>query len=72
MTETDVYSCLRSTYGFSDDFINTFFAPFLEGLYLTPLHYQLSRMLHFILFVGGNESLPRGVMRAVVDQLRIE
>jgi len=71
MTETDAYSCLRSTYGFSDDFINTFFAPFLEGIYLTPLHYQSSRMLHFILkmFAGGNASLPRGGMRAVVDQL---
>ena len=71
MTETDAYSCLRSTYGFSDDFINTFFAPFLEGIYLTPLHYQSSRMLHFILkmFAGGNASLPRGGMHAVVDQL---
>jgi phytoene dehydrogenase-like protein len=71
MTETDAYSCLRSKYGFSDEFVNTFFAPFLEGIYLAPLHDQSSRMLHFILkmFAGGNASLPWGGMRAVVDQL---
>ena len=71
MDEVDARSCLTKTYGLSDDFVNSFFAPFLEGIYLAPLEHISSRMVHFLLkmFAGGYASLPRGGMGAVVDQL---
>ena len=71
MEETDTLTCLKKKYNFSDDFINEFFAPFLEGIYLTPLDKQSSRMLHFVMkmFTIGSTSLPRKGMQAVSDQL---
>jgi hypothetical protein len=70
--EIDARTCLRGTYGLSDEFVNAFFAPFVEGIFLAPLEEVSSRMLHFIvkMFAGGYASLPRGGMRAIVDQLR--
>ncbi len=71
MEERDTLSCLRSTYHFSEEFISAFFAPFLEGIYLAPLHKQSSRMFHFVMkmFTVGSVSLPKGGMQAVADQL---
>ena len=71
MEERDTLSCLRSTYHFSEEFISAFFAPFLEGIYLAPLHEQSSRMFHFVMkmFTVGSVSLPKGGMQAVADQL---
>ena len=71
MEEMDTLSCLRSTYHFSEEFISTFFAPFLEGIYLAPLDEQSSRMFHFVMkmFAIGNVSLPTGGMQAVSNQL---
>jgi len=71
MEETDSLSCLRERYGFSQDFVDAFFAPFLEGIYLVPLERQSSRMLHFVLkmIARGATSLPRGGMQAVSDQM---
>jgi protoporphyrinogen oxidase len=59
MEETDTLSCLRS-YNFSEEFIQSFFAPFLEGIYLTPLDKQSSRMFHFVfkMFAVGSAALP--------------
>ena len=71
MEETDTLTCLKDTYNFSDEFIHSFFAPFLEGIYLAPLNEQSSRMFHFVMkmFTVGSTSLPKGGMQAVADQL---
>ncbi|KAL3758021.1 hypothetical protein ACHAWU_001413 [Discostella pseudostelligera] len=71
MEESDTLSCLQSTYHFSEEFISTFFAPFLEGVYLAPLQEQSSRMFHFVMkmFTIGSVSLPKGGMQAVTNQL---
>ena len=72
MDEVDARTCLTKNYGLSDDFVNSFLAPFVEGIYLTSLENISSRMLHFILkmFAGGYASLPRGGMRTMIYQLR--
>ena len=69
-TETDTLSCLRS-YNFSEEFISSFFAPFLEGIYLTPLSKQSSMMFYFVMkmFTVGSAALPMGGMQSVSDQL---
>ncbi|KAL7552330.1 hypothetical protein ACHAWF_015565 [Thalassiosira exigua] len=71
MEETDTLACLRNKYRFSEEFISSFFAPFLEGIYLTSLENQSSRMLHFVMqmFTVGSTSLPMGGMQAVSNQL---
>ena len=70
MDETDTLSCLRN-YNFSEGFIESFFAPFLEGIYLAPLDKQSSRMFHFVfkMFTTGSAALPKRGMQAVADQL---
>ena len=69
--ETDTLTCLKERWKFSESFINGFLAPFLEGIYLTPLNQQSSRMFHFVfkMFSIGNVSLPRGGIGAVSEQL---
>ncbi|KAL7500818.1 hypothetical protein ACHAWT_008994 [Skeletonema menzelii] len=69
-TETDTLSCLRG-YNFSEEFISSFFAPFLEGIYLTPLSKQSSKMFYFVMkmFTVGSAALPMGGMQSVSDQL---
>ena len=71
MEETDTLTCLKEKYKFSDDFISQFLAPFLEGIYLSPLDQQSSRMFHFVMkmFTVGSTSLPKGGMQAVANQL---
>ncbi|KAL3789655.1 hypothetical protein ACHAW5_002372 [Stephanodiscus triporus] len=34
MDETDARTCLRETYGFPEEFMNSFFASFVEGIFL--------------------------------------
>eukprot|EP00588_Corethron_pennatum_P015297 CAMPEP_0194281202 /NCGR_PEP_ID=MMETSP0169-20130528/20206_1 /TAXON_ID=218684 /ORGANISM="Corethron pennatum, Strain L29A3" /LENGTH=252 /DNA_ID=CAMNT_0039026195 /DNA_START=46 /DNA_END=800 /DNA_ORIENTATION=+ len=60
--ETDTLSCLRDRWGFSERFIDEFYTPFLEGIYLAPLDQQSSRMFHFIfkMFSEGAAALPAG------------
>ena len=72
MEETDTLSCLTDKYNFSEGFISQFFAPFLEGIYVAPLHQQSNRMLHFVMkmFTVGVTSLPKGGMQAVANQLK--
>jgi phytoene dehydrogenase-like protein len=69
--ETDTESALIERWGFSDDFINTFLKPFLEGIYLSPLSQQSSRMFSFVfkMFSDGSAALPKGGMIAVTNQL---
>mmetsp|Transcript_755 Transcript_755/g.1447 ORF Transcript_755/g.1447 Transcript_755/m.1447 type:complete len:535 (-) Transcript_755:9-1613(-) len=71
MEETNTLTCLKDKYKFSDEFISSFFAPFLEGIYLTPLEKQSSRMFHFVfrMFTLGSASLPAGGMQSVTNQL---
>ena len=71
MEETDTLTCLKNRYKFSDEFISSFFAPFLEGIYLTPLEKQSSRMFHFVfqMFTLGSAALPVGGLQAVSNQL---
>ena len=60
--ETDTLTCLKYRYGFSNKFIEEFFTPFLEGIYLCSLQEQSSRMFHFIfkMFAEGSATLPQG------------
>jgi len=62
--ETNTLHCLKHKYGFSDKFIQEFFEPFLEGIYLSPLQEQSSRMFHFVfkMFAEGSVTLPEGGM----------
>ncbi|KAL7490061.1 hypothetical protein ACHAW6_015801 [Cyclotella cf. meneghiniana] len=71
MQEMDTLTCLRKKYNFSDEFVSSFLAPFLEGIYLTNLDRQSSRMFHFIfkMFTLGSVALPARGMQAVADQL---
>ena len=69
--ETDTRTALTERWGFSDDFIQKFFEPFLEGIYLAPLKEQSSRMFSFVfkMFSEGAASLPKGGIGAVAQQL---
>lgn len=70
--ETDTLTCLKERWGFSDDMIEKFFSPFLEGIYLVPLSQQSSRMFHFVLkmFSQGAAALPQGGIGEVAGQLQ--
>jgi len=69
--ETDTQTALVERWGFSNNFINTFLKPFLEGIYLAPLPEQSSRMFSFVfkMFSDGSATLPKGGMVAVTNQL---
>jgi len=70
-TETDTYTTLTQRWGLGPDMVQTFFRPFLEGIYLAPLRQQSSRMFHFVfkMFSIGAATLPTGGMQAVANQL---
>lgn len=69
--ERDTLSALKERWGFSDDIIEQFFRPFLEGIYLGPLEEQSSRMFSFVfkMFSEGAATLPAGGIGAVSKQL---
>jgi phytoene dehydrogenase-like protein len=69
--ETDTLTALKERWKFSDDFIEAFFQPFLQGIYLAPLHEQSSRMFSFVfkMFTQGAATLPRRGMGSVSHQL---
>jgi len=69
--QTDTETALIERWGFSDDFIEKFFKPFLEGIYLAPLSKQSSRMFSFVfkMFSEGSATLPQGGMVSVSNQL---
>ena len=57
--------------GLSRGVIDRFFRPFLQGIFLSPLSRQSSRMFQFVLraFVDGGACLPRKGMGEVSEQL---
>ena len=69
--ESSTQSALLARWEFQEDFIDKFFRPFLEGIFLAPLQEQSSRVFHFIwkMFSEGAASLPAGGMGAVSKQL---
>jgi phytoene dehydrogenase-like protein len=69
--ETDTLTALRDRWEFSEDMIDKFFKPFLEGIYLAPLQEQSSRMFLFVfkMFSEGSATLPAGGMGGVAKQL---
>ena len=69
--ETNTSFALRDRWGFSEKIISLFFKPFLEGIYLSPLEEQSSRMFSFVfkMFSEGAATLPAEGMGAVTKQL---
>jgi phytoene dehydrogenase-like protein len=69
--ESSTQSALLARWEFQEDFIDKFFRPFLEGIFLAPLQEQSSRVFHFIwkMFSEGATSLPAGGMGAISKQL---
>uniref|UniRef100_A0A7S1ZN27 Amine oxidase n=1 Tax=Ditylum brightwellii TaxID=49249 RepID=A0A7S1ZN27_9STRA len=69
--EEDTKTCLKQQYGFSDSFINEFFAPFFEGIFFCPLEEQSSNMFHFVfkMFNVGSATLPKGGIGSVTTKL---
>ncbi|KAL7560721.1 hypothetical protein ACA910_020998 [Epithemia clementina (nom. ined.)] len=70
--ETSTLEALRKRWNFSEEIIERFFKPFLEGIYLAPLEEQSSRMFSFVfkMFSEGSASLPAGGIGAVAQQLK--
>lgn len=57
--------------GFSDSIIDTFFRPFLGGVFLDPELHTSSRMFEFVfrMFSLADAALPENGMRAIPEQL---
>lgn len=57
--------------GFSIPFINAFFRPFYQGIFLAPLKDQCSHMFNFVfrMFAEGAASLPKNGIGAVSQQM---
>jgi len=70
--ETDTLTALKERWGFSDEILNKFFRPFVEGIFLSPLEEQSSRMFSFVfkMFSEGSATLPLGGMKQVSEQLQ--
>lgn len=68
--ETKTLAALQSE-GFSDVLIQTFFKPFLGGVFLDPDLDTSSRMFEFLfrMFSLGDTSLPANGMRAIPEQI---
>lgn len=68
--ETKTLTALQSE-GFSDALIETFFKPFLGGVFLEPDLDTSSRMFEFLfrMFSLGDTSLPANGMRAIPEQI---
>ncbi len=71
LDETNIPSFLREKQDLSDAMIDRFFAPFYQGIFLSPLELQSSRMFNFVfkMFVEGSATLPARGMQAVPQQL---
>jgi phytoene dehydrogenase-like protein len=69
--ETTTAEVLKKRWRFSDEIVDNFFRPFLEGIFLSPLEEQSSRMFSFVfkMFAEGSATLPAGGMGAVSKQL---
>jgi phytoene dehydrogenase-like protein len=69
--ETTTLEALRQRYGFSERMIDTFFRPFLGGIFLERELATSSRMLDFVfrMFSLGRAALPAAGMGAIPAQL---
>lgn len=69
--EIDTLTALKIRWGFSEEILNSFFRPFLEGIYLAPLAEQSSRMFLFVfkMFSEGYAALPKGGIGSAAKQL---
>jgi phytoene dehydrogenase-like protein len=69
--EIDTLTALKVRYSFSENILDRFFRPFLEGIYLAPLAEQSSRMFLFVfkMFADGYAALPEGGIGRVAAQL---
>jgi len=63
-SEVSTVEYLRGTIGVSDEMIDRFFRPFYQGIYLSPLEKQSSRMFEFVfkMFTEGSATLPAAGM----------
>ena len=70
-SETDTLSELQDRWGVSDNLLDRFFKPFLEGIFLAPLDQQSSRMFSFVfkMFSEGAATLPANGIGAIAEQL---
>ncbi|CAB9521752.1 Amine oxidase family protein [Seminavis robusta] len=69
--ETTTAEALQERWGFSSKMMDRFFRPFFEGIFLTPLEQQSSRMFSFVfkMLSEGSATLPENGMGAVAQQL---
>jgi len=69
--ELDTLSYLKRTQGLSPSMIDRFFSPFYQGIFLSPLKYQSSRMFEFVfkMFTEGAAALPAGGMQNICTQV---
>jgi len=69
--EVDTETYLTQSRGLSRSMIERFFAPFYQGIFLSPLKYQSSRMFEFVfkMFTEGAASLPAGGMQEICEQV---
>eukprot|EP01038_Epipyxis_sp_PR26KG_P011355 gene11355-15227_t len=63
---------LKEVQGLSDSMIDRFFKPFYQGIFLSPLSLQSSRMFEFVfkMFTEGAATLPQFGMQVIPDQLK--
>lgn len=68
--ETSTLASLRSR-GLTDSMIERFFTPFFQGIFLSSLEAQSSRMFEFVfkMFTTGSATLPSSGMGAIPKQL---
>lgn len=69
--ESDTLNYLSNKQGLSSSMIERFFAPFYQGIFLSPLEYQNSRMFEFVfkMFTEGAACLPAAGMQEICEQI---
>ena len=69
--EKNTLSFLREEIKISDSMIDSFFKPFYQGIFLSPLELQSSRMFQFVFKVlsQGYGCLPAKGMQSIPDQI---
>ena len=70
-SEYDTLDYLINEQKLSSLMIDRFFAPFYQGIFLSPLQYQNSRMFEFVfkMFTEGAATLPANGMQEICSQL---
>ena len=69
--EINTYKYLSDKLILSSSMIDSFFKPFFQGIFLSPLQLQSSNMFQFVfkMFTEGQASLPRDGMEGIPRQL---